>query len=201
MARTKEFDEEQVLDKAMDLFWYKGYKGISAQELVEGLNLSRSSLYDTFGDKRTLFIRSLKRYRSKVTGNIISLLDNAEDVPEVISAIFHATEIECLNATPGRGCFMVNSRIELAPHDMEIAEIIKENREAIEKSFYNALVRGQGKGQISMKQTAKALAGFLVNNLWGLNAYSKSDPEKEVVEDTVKIVLSVLEVGRQTESL
>ncbi|MCF0055976.1 TetR/AcrR family transcriptional regulator [Dyadobacter sp. CY356] len=193
MARSKEFDEELVLDKAMDLFWFKGYNGISAQELVDGLSLSRSSLYDTYGDKRTLFIRALRRYRDKVTGHMISLLDNAEDVPSVIKAIFQATAVECLGDSSPKGCFMVNSRIELAPHDAEIAEIVTENRQAIEEGFYKAITRGQELGQISCDQPAKALAGFFVNNLWGLKAYSKSEPEREIIEGTVKIVLSVLE--------
>ncbi|WP_159467855.1 TetR/AcrR family transcriptional regulator [Dyadobacter sp. 3J3] len=193
MARSKEFNEELVLDKAMDLFWFKGYNGISAQELVDGLSLSRSSLYDTFGDKRTLFIRSLRRYRSKITGDMISLLDNAEDVPAVIKEIFQATARECLGENSSKGCFMVNSRIELAPHDAEIAEIIRENRQAIENSFFAAIKRGQEMRQISTIQSAKALSGFFVNNLWGLKAYSKSQPEKEIIDGTVEIVLSVLE--------
>ena len=60
MARTKEFNEDQALDKAIEIFWHKGYNGTSAQDLVNHLGLSRSSLYDTFGDKQKLFVKSLK---------------------------------------------------------------------------------------------------------------------------------------------
>lgn len=193
MARTKEFDEDQVLDKAVDLFWYKGYNGISAQEIVDGLGLSRSSLYDTYGDKRTLFIRALKRYRVRETGRMITLLDEAADVKKVIRNIFQASVRDCLGAKLGMGCFIVNSGIELAPHDDEIADIIKEGRQAMEDGFYRALKRGQENGQVSGRQPASAYAAFLVNSLWGLKTYGKSQPDKKIVDETIKITLSVLE--------
>lgn len=193
MARTKEFNEDLVLDKAVDLFWHKGYNGISAQEIVDGLGLSRSSLYDTYGDKRTLFIRALKRYRVRETGGMITLLDEAEDVKKVIKSIFQASARDCSGAKLGMGCFIVNSGIELAPHDDEIADIIKEGRLAMEDGFGRALERGQEQGQISDRQSAKALGAFLVNNLWGLKTYGKSQPDKKVIEDTIEITLSVLD--------
>src|SRR3569833_1374812 len=63
MARTKDFDEDEVLSRAMDLFWLKGYNGTSMQDLVDGLGISRSSLYDTYGDKHSLFLKSLENYK------------------------------------------------------------------------------------------------------------------------------------------
>ncbi|MDQ6480013.1 TetR/AcrR family transcriptional regulator [Dyadobacter sp. LHD-138] len=193
MARTKEFNEDLVLDKAVDLFWHKGYNRISAQEIVDGLGLSRSSLYDTYGDKRTLFIRALKRYRVRETGGMITLLDEAEDIKKVIRSIFQASAKDCSGTKLGMGCFIVNSGIELAPHDDEIADIIKEGRLAMEDGFGRALERGQEQGQISDRQSARAFGAFLVNNLWGLKTYGKSQPDKKVIEDTIEITLSVLE--------
>jgi len=195
MARAKEFNEEEVLDKAVDLFWYKGYNGISAQEIVDGLGLSRSSLYDTYGDKRTLFIKALKRYRIRETGAMITLLDDAQDVYGVISTIFRTSGNDSLADKLGMGCFMVNSRIELAAHDVEIAEIITEGRAAMEDAFLRAVERGQKSGQISDRQSARALSSFLVNNLWGLKTYGKAGPEKSVIDDTVNVILSVLTPG------
>ena len=193
MARTKEFNEDEVLDKAVDLFWFKGYNGISSQEIVDGLGLSRSSLYDTYGDKRTLFIKALKRYRIRETGAMIAFLDNAPDVMQGIKIIFQTSGRECLGEKSGMGCFVVNSRIELAAHDTEIAEIVRESREAMEKGFFRALERGQKAGQITSNQSARALSYFLVNNLWGLKTYGKAGPERIVIEDTIRVTLSVLE--------
>src|SRR5689334_14544355 len=106
MARTKEFQIDEVLDKAVNLFWSKGYNGISAEELVQGLGLSRSSLYDTFGDKHSLFKQALKRYREKITGDVIAHLDHAENIPEAIKEIFIWSQNSALQATGPKGCFM-----------------------------------------------------------------------------------------------
>ena len=156
------------------MFWHKGFNGISAQEIVDGLGLSRSSLYDTYGDKRTLFVRALKRYRITETGSIVAMLDNAKDVKKVITAIFQASGSECLGQKSGMGCFIVNSGIELAPHDPEIAEIIREGREALENGFSRALQRAQESGQISNRKSAKAFSSLLVNNFCGLKTNGKA---------------------------
>lgn len=193
MPRTKEFDETVVLDKAVALFWQKGFNGISAQDLVDGLGLSRSSLYDTFGDKHTLFVKALQRYRDKETDQIIQQLDNATDIPATIKAILLANEAAGATAADcGKGCFMVNSRVELAPHDPEIATMVKDNWKALEDAFYRALKRGQENGQIATVQPARALARFLVNNTWGLSVYGKADADRKVSADIIKVVLSVL---------
>jgi TetR/AcrR family transcriptional repressor of nem operon len=72
MARTKDFDENEVLKKAVDIFWLKGYSATSMQDLVDGLGISRSSLYDTYGDKHTLFMKALESYQS-VNSEIVCL--------------------------------------------------------------------------------------------------------------------------------
>jgi len=80
MARLKEFNEEDALDKAVAIFWNKGYNGTSAQDLVTHLGLSRSSLYDTFGDKHSLFIKALQRYQKKSYDDVSSLLQKSTNI-------------------------------------------------------------------------------------------------------------------------
>lgn len=192
MARTKRFDEEEVLNNAMLFFWHKGYNGTSPQEILDELGLSRSSLYDTYGDKKSLFISALKRYRDTVTGQIIDILETAENIPETIKMLFQQTKHECFTGEDKRGCFMVNSKVELAPHDEEIAAIVKENREALENAFTAAIKRGQEKGQLSKDNPPRSLARFIMNNLWGLTVHTKSGADKKVFDDIIRITLSVI---------
>jgi TetR/AcrR family transcriptional repressor of nem operon len=84
MARTKDFDEDDVLEKAVELFWRKGYNATSMQDLVDGLGISRSSLYDTFGDKHTLYIRALEKYKALGSGQMCSIVSNAASAKEAI---------------------------------------------------------------------------------------------------------------------
>ena len=192
MARTKRFDEEEVLDKAMQFFWHKGYNGTSPQEILDELGLSRSSLYDTYGDKRSLFISALTRYRNTVTNSILQTLADAENVPETLKSLFIISKNNCFINEDKRGCFMVNSIMELATHDEEIAEIVKENREALENGFTGAIKRGQEAGQISKEHTPRSLARFIMNNLWGLTAHSKSGADKKVFDDIIRLTMSML---------
>jgi len=192
MARAKEFQIDEVLDKAVNLFWNKGYNGISAEELVQGLGLSRSSLYDTFGDKHSLFTQALKRYREKITGDVIAHLDHAENIPEAIKEIFIWSQNSALQATGPKGCFMVNSRIELAPHDSGISDVVQENWQALEDAYQRAIKRGQEKGQIAKSHNPRALARFVLTNSWGLSAYGRGTADKKVFDDIIKIILSTL---------
>ena len=193
MARTKEFNEEQVLDKAIEIFWYKGYNGTSAQDLVTHLGLSRSSLYDTFGDKQKLFSLSLKRYQQQAQDMVKDLLEKSENVRETLHDIFKQAVIESLEDKITKGCFMVNSSVELAMHDEEIARIVKNNSQTMEEVFTNAVKKGQEAGHISKQQDARVLARFIFNNYSGIRVLARTgERDKQVYDDIVKAVFSIL---------
>lgn len=182
-----------MLDKAMLLFWNKGCNGTSPQEILDELGLSRSSLYDTFGDKRTLFIRALKRYRELVTSFVVNELDNAENIPAAIRTIFSRARETGLNSEKKSGCFMVNTMTELAPHDEEISLITQENRQALEDAFARAIKRGQDNKQLATTHTPRAAARFMLSTLWGITAHTKLETDKKMYDDTIRLAMSVIE--------
>jgi TetR/AcrR family transcriptional repressor of nem operon len=192
MARTREFDETEILDKAVELFWQKGYNATSANDLVKGLGLSRSSIYATFKDKRTLFIKSLNRYRSKHVEAMLAMVRQSEDIMGTLEEIFKMVIEQDIRSQIPKGCLIVNSSIELAPHDQEIANIVNENEKNIESVFETAILKGQEKGQISKKHTAKSLSRFIFNNISGLRVAVKSNQKQDVLNDIVQLCLSVL---------
>ncbi|MCS3869548.1 TetR/AcrR family transcriptional repressor of nem operon [Chryseobacterium ginsenosidimutans] len=193
MARTKEFNEDKALDKAMEIFWHKGYNGTSAQDLVTHLGLSRSSLYDTFGDKQKLFAQSLKKYQKQSQDQVVHLFETSENIKETLHDIFKQAVIESLEDRITKGCFMVNSSIELAMHDQEIAKIVQNNGQTMEDVFTKAVQKGQDLGQISKKLEARVLARFIFNNYSGIRVLARSgEKDKQVYDDIVKTMLSVL---------
>jgi TetR/AcrR family transcriptional repressor of nem operon len=193
MARTKEFNEDKALDKAMEIFWHKGYNGTSAQDLVTHLGLSRSSLYDTFGDKQKLFAQSLKKYQKQSQDQMVHLFETSENIKETLHDIFKQAVIESLEDRITKGCFMVNSSIELAMHDQEIAKIVQNNGQTMEDVFTKAVRKGQDLGQISKKIEARVLARFIFNNYSGIRVLARSgEKDKQVYDDIVKTLLSVL---------
>jgi len=193
MARTKEFNEEQALNKAIEIFWHKGYNGTSAQDLVTHLGLSRSSLYDTFGDKQKLFSQSLKQYQKQSQDQIIKLLDESKNIKETLHAIFKQAVIESLEDRITKGCFMVNSSVELAMHDEEIAKIVKNNSQKMEEVFTNAVKKGQESGHISKAKDAKALSRFIFNTYSGIRVLARTgERDKQVYDDIVSTMFSIL---------
>ncbi|WP_338840367.1 TetR/AcrR family transcriptional regulator [Flavobacterium ginsenosidimutans] len=192
MARTKEFNEDQALDKAIEIFWHKGYNGTSAQDLVNHLGLSRSSLYDTFGDKQKLFVKSLQRYQQQNQDILKELLENAENIKIALTEIFKQAVVESLQDRITKGCFMVNSSVELAMHDPEIAKIVHNNQKTVEDIFCQAIKKGQELGQISDKQEARSLARFIFNNYSGIRVLARAgERDKQVYDDILKAIFSL----------
>ena len=192
MARSKEFEEAEVLDKAVALFWCKGYNGTSMQDVVDCLGISRSSLYDTFGDKRQLYLAALNRYRTRMAGALLQMVQHATAVLPTVGQLFEMVVRESLADQLTKGCFMVNSTVELAPHDPEVARIVKANMEDIEEAFYQLIRKGQQQGEIPPKHDARALARFLFNTMSGLRVAAKAGAGRGVYEEVVNLSLSVL---------
>ncbi len=193
MARTKDFDEDEVLKKAVDLFWLKGYTATSMQDLVNGLGISRSSLYDTYGDKHTLFIKALESYQSTNSGRICSIINAEKPVKEIIQRLLEMITGELLNDDSHKGCFMVNAEVEVAPHDQKVSQLICDNDQQLEDSFYLIIKKGQDNGEIKNTQDARALARFTFNTVKGLRVTAKSSTDSAIFKDIIKMTLSVLD--------
>ncbi|MFI5162945.1 MAG: TetR/AcrR family transcriptional regulator [Sphingobacteriales bacterium] len=193
MARTKDFDEDEVLAKAVRIFWNKGYNGTSMQDLVDGLGISRSSLYDTYGDKHTLFVKALESYKESATSHIYDIVANVTPVKEAIRQLLELTTVDMIGDCDNKGCFLTNATIEVASHDKQVSSIICENDQQIENAFYKAIEKGQASGEIAANHSARALARFIINNVKGMRVLAKSTADKTVYDDIIKLTLSSLD--------
>jgi TetR/AcrR family transcriptional repressor of nem operon len=193
MARTKDFDENEMLGKAIDIFWRKGYNATSMQDLVDGLGISRSSLYDTYGDKHTLFIKALGSYQNDASGKICAIINSAEPAKETIKKLLEFIAGELLNDQEHKGCFMVNAEVEVAPHDPEVSKLVCANDQQVEDAFYLAIKKGQENGEINSRQDARALARFTFNTVKGIRVTAKTTSEKAVFDDIIKLAMAMLD--------
>jgi TetR/AcrR family transcriptional repressor of nem operon len=193
MARPKEFDTEEALEKAIELFWDKGYSACSMQDVVERLGLSRSSIYETFGDKRQLFLASLKKYQQAGVDTMRNKMATATDIRQTFKDIFYAFLPAGPNDCSKKSCFMVNAGIELAAHDPEIAALVRANNLEVEEILSTAIQKGQDAGQISRNLDALALARFIFAALSSLHVSAASGTaDRTKLEDVIKVALSVL---------
>lgn len=191
MGRPYEFDREQTLSKAMHLFWEKGYKATSIQDLVDHMGIKRGSIYNTFGDKHSLFIEAVKFYAQKVTYKTISVLESDGSPIENIR-LFFETIINTPSTKKTRGCLISNTVVELAPHDEKIADTLRIIMERIESAFLNCLNRAVEKSELPKNTDTKVLARFLATSTHGLLVTGKSVQNPKAGKDVVDVILSTL---------
>jgi TetR/AcrR family transcriptional repressor of nem operon len=193
MARTKDFDENEVLTKAIQLFWHKGYNGTSMQDLVDGLGISRSSLYDTYTDKHTLFVKALESYQNSGACQMSEIINNSVSAKETIKQLLRMAIGDLLGDKQHRGCFMVNAEVEVAPHDKEVNDLVCKNDQQMEEAFYQVIQKGKDSGEIKNQQDARALARFIFNAVKGMRVTAKSTADKSVFDDIIKLTISALD--------
>ena len=192
MPRAKEFDEAEVLDQALELFRARGFKHTSFADLVGELGVSRQSLYDTYGDKQTLYQTALRRYLDRALDGIRRKLEDPAPIRTVLTALFDGIVAgSCSNGSPG--CFMVNSMVELSPHDADTRALAQMHAREIEGLLTTRLSAAQRKGEIAKSKDPVALARFLYHTLLGLSVASRALGDREGLKQTVRLALQVLD--------
>jgi len=192
MARPKEFDQNEALHKAMEVFWSRGYKATSIQDLVKGMGINRQSLYDTFGDKHTLYLQALDRYCQVEGRKALELLETRGSVKKALRELF-AGVVDRSLGEQRRGCFMGNATSELAGRCKETAARTGSNLAAMEGAFYRALLRGKKDGELKGVREPRAVARYLYSSLQGLVLMARVTQDRKTLEDVVKVTLSVLD--------
>lgn len=193
MARKKSFDEIDVLHKALQLFWRKGYNATSIQDLVDELGINRASLYDTWGDKHNLYVAALKLYRQSTSSRLLN--DIRSDMParQVIRSLLERIVNDVILDKEKKGCFLVNATTELANSDMDIHQMVDENRNTIIEVLAEIIKEGQEKGEFRSQKSPQALARFIFNSISGLRVVGKGEVSLDEMKEVVDITLSVLD--------
>lgn len=192
MARPKEFEERDALTRALEVFWRKGYANTSMQDLTDAMQISRQSLYDTFGDKHTLFLSTMQHYIETAGKNWVMPLFQNDDVRTAIRRTFENIINESMIEPRGVGCFTVNAAVELASDDPEVSDCLVQAISATENCFYDAIIAAQGRGELAPEINAKAMASYLLNAVRGLRVMARLKPERRAMQDIVDVTLSVL---------
>jgi TetR/AcrR family transcriptional repressor of nem operon len=193
MARHKEFDREEALQKAMEVFWSRGFEASSIDDLVTHMGINRQSLYDTFGDKHALYLQALDRYREIEGRKLFELLERPGPVKKKLRQLFQGLVDGSLCEEQWRGCFMSNAMSELAGRCAETAAKACGNLGAAEDAVYRALVQAKKEGEIDGKRDLRAVARFLISSMQGLQLIAKATRDRETLEDIVKVTMSVLD--------
>ena len=185
MPANKQFDEDFVLDQAMQAFWRQGYEATSMQNLVDCTGLHRGSLYGAFTDKRSLFVTTLRRYDDRHRLALLASLEADHPPREAIRRLFLAFIAQDPAPDVHPGCFLTNTALEVAPHDAEVAQIVANAQAQIEKFFLRMLKAGIACGEMNAQLHPPEAARGLLASLLGLAVLSRSRPDKKLLESVV----------------
>ena len=192
MARPREFNEEDVIDKAVKVFWAKGYEATSMQDLVDAMGIQRGSLYATFGGKQPLFLKSLKRYSATIVSKLLEILESKSSAVESIELFFSQLVEHLLKAGELRSCLVTNSAIERGLRDEETKQLVLQLLNALEDGFHNTLLRAKMNGELTTELDLKMVANYLTSSMQGLLVIGKVCSERSVLEGINQVTLSVL---------
>nr|WP_299382664.1 TetR/AcrR family transcriptional regulator [Allomuricauda sp.] len=193
MPRTKQFNEEEILIKVMELFWEKGFHATSIQDLVSHLGINRASLYDTFGGKDELFSRAFAHYRSG-TGNMLrSIFENAKTIRAGFQQLFDVSIQESIEDPCRKGCFVVNTTTELVPGDGELLNILQENKSNVEALFTSFIEKGIDEGEFHKDMDSASVAAMLFTLYSGMRVVAKVDPNPVKLKKMMDMGLSILD--------
>lgn len=192
MPRVKQFDQEEVLQKAVEIFWKKGFNATSMDDLVKNLGINRASLYDTFGGKKQLYTKALNKYIGDNRRQLIAFFEEQENVKEGLELFFNMFISSTMADCDVKGCFVVNTSTELLPHDPETEEILIANRTEFEKLFRYLLEKGKKSGELSSEIDVESTAAYLVTFFQGLKVMAKLKPDEKDLERIIRVGLGVI---------
>jgi TetR/AcrR family transcriptional regulator, transcriptional repressor for nem operon len=192
MPRIKAFDETEIIEKATKLFQLKGYEGTSMQDLIDTLGISRSSLYDTFGDKHQLYLKTLNAYCQDNAYALVAKAENIENPLAFIQDIFTSIIEQSKKDVEKKGCYVVNAIVEFSERNTEVTEIVDASNKAFEKMLEKLIAKAQLKKQIAANKNPKQISKFLFTTIYGLRVSSKSNASIKELKDVAAMALSVL---------
>jgi TetR/AcrR family transcriptional repressor of nem operon len=194
MGRPREFDEEKVLDAAVDAFWANGYEATSTRDLTQRTGLTQSSMYAAFGDKRGIFLRSLEHYLDNVVRERIVRLESSLGPSQAIAAFFTEILERSLVDSRHRGCMLINTALEATDDDPELLRLVAGEISIIEQFFRRCIVAGQRIGEIRMEGSVDDHARHLLAVAVGFRVIARVRPNAELLSSLVKPALATLDI-------
>ncbi len=192
MARYQEFNTQEALGKAMNVFWDKGYKGASLQTLLTEMGIGKGSFYATFGSKHELFLDTLKLYGRKKAmvrdvADIMSTLPAKKAIERVLVRVMdRAIEDK-------RCCLFGKTALEFWQTDAKITKEVEGGVKQVEEAFRQVIIRGQKNKEIASDKDPDSLAQFFTNTFYGLQVMGSANPDRRVLENTISSALMLLD--------
>jgi len=196
MPRPKEFDESAALEAAMHCFWQHGYEATSVRDLTASMGLAPPSLYNAFGDKQQLFARALEHYLETTTRGRLRRLEQSHGGVKALHRFFAEIIEHSINDRERKGCFLVNSALEVAPHQAACRAVIIRQFDDIEAFFKRSILAGQADGTVAPEINAVDTARLLLGVLLGIRVLARTNPRPEALKRVARPALALIKPPR-----
>lgn len=193
MGRPREFDETEALSSAMRVFWLKGYEATSMKDLMEAMGLHKGSIYKAFGDKHQLFMSALGHYMRQGGEGMMRAFDEAPTPKDAIRSFLTMSLRQCACGPTVKGCFMMNSVVELGPHDETVRSFIESFMQRTKDKLSELIAKGQAMGQFRTDREPVEIAEYLMFVKAGILTGSKVRLESQDPFRVVELALSAIE--------
>ena len=195
MARVKEFDETLALEKAMHAFWMTGYDGTSIQTLENAMSLTRTSIYNAYGNKRKLFNRVILHYQQTIIMDLMSSVESEPDIRKAIAKMLNGEiDLHFNKANPG-GCLVVLSVLEKAQHGDESNKLLETIVKQMENFLFGKITEAQKEGQLSKQLDIKSTSLAIATTIVGIAVMGKAGFSKTSLRKIVAATTSILDSG------
>ncbi|MFE9043692.1 TetR/AcrR family transcriptional regulator [Streptomyces sp. NPDC012421] len=192
MGRPKQFDPDVAVERAMGVFWRKGYAATTPQDLVDEIGIGKGSLYHAFGSKHALFERALARYRDSQAAWLEALLDHPGSARDRLRGALEALVHLDLGDPDRRGCMAVNTAAELATADAGTADTVRGMFARTEGAFRATVEEGQRAGEIAADRDAAAVAAWLLATVIGMRVLAKTAEDDAQLRRVVDAAMGAL---------
>src|SRR5271170_8378850 len=197
MTRPREFNEIAAVQSAMNCFWQRGYEATSMRDLAASMGMSAPSLYNAFGDKQRLFARALELYLDCNARDRLRRLESSLPPKQAIHRFFAEIVDHSVNDRERKGCFLVNSALEVAPHQSDLAAVIAKQFGEIEGFFKRCIRAAQADGTAPSGVDANDTARLLLGVLLGIRVLARSTPKRSLLEGVLRPALALLDLPGQ----
>lgn len=194
VGRPRKFQRERALEAAVAVFWERGYEGTSVQNLLDAMGINRGSMYNSFGDKESLFVQAVEHYCTRSRESVSAILKREGPALDNVREMVRSRGREA-SSGPARGCLVTNTAVEVAPHVASVADTLTYHYSRLELMIRNALDRAVDSGELSHLTDTRALSRFLVAVDQGVMVFTRAGAVAESVDDVVRVALAALDTA------
>lgn len=194
MGRLKEFDEAKAIDDAVDCFWARGYEATSVRDLAGHMGIGGTSLYNAYGGKRALFVAALARYADRSMRERVARLEGAGRPKAAIRAFLAEIVDRSVKDPDRKGCMLVNSALDVAPHDAAIGKVVAGYLDEIRAFFFRNVEAARKSGLVPRRTDPEEVAGHLLGVVLGIRVLARTGAERATLEAIARPALRLLDL-------